>query len=162
MVDARIKQIHESGTADEGAAESRELTRLFAASAGADGLQDLLDGTCTLIYMFMQWLHRTHAQGDKDVIEYVVPHLVATLRMMPRSVPPQTIPTMAALVIAAGTGLSPNGWRSQYGDWTPEEMQALEVTAFLIAEHINRIADDHGYAVRLVADALDQAETDTD
>ncbi|MFJ2746282.1 hypothetical protein ACIO3O_42230 [Streptomyces sp. NPDC087440] len=158
MVDARMKEIHESGLQDDDEAACQELNRLFVASADADGLQELLDGTCTLLYMFMQWLRRTHEQGDKDVIAYVVPHLVATLRMMPKSVRPQTIPTMAALVIAAGTELSPNGWRSQYGDWTPEEMNALEATVFLIAEHINRIADDHGFAVRLIAEPLTRAE----
>ncbi|MFF8659704.1 hypothetical protein [Streptomyces huasconensis] len=162
MLDARIKQIHESDPADGDAAEYRELNSLFAASTGADGLQDLVDGTCTLIYMFLQWLRGTHEEGGKDVIEYVVPTLVTTLRQMPKSVRPHTIPTMAALVIAAGTGLSPNGWRSQYGDWTLEEMNALEATVFLVAEHINRMADDHGFAVRLIADALPGGEHDGD
>ncbi|MFD3513847.1 hypothetical protein [Streptomyces sp. NPDC058657] len=160
MLDARIKQIHESDPADGDAAECRELDRLFAASTGADGLQDLIDGTCTLIYMFMQWLRRTHEEGGKDVIEYVVPTLVATLRRMPKSVRPHTLPTMVALAVAAGSGLSPNGWRSQYGDWTAEEMNALEATVFLVAEHINRMADDHGFAVRLIADALRGSERD--
>ncbi len=164
MVDARIKEIHEpEDESEDGAeAERRELNRLFVASAGAEGVQELLDGTCTLLYMFMQWLRRTHEHGDKDVIEYVVPPLVAALRMMPRSVRPQTVPTMVALVVAAGTQVSPNGWRSQYGDWTPEEMNALEATVFLVAEHINRIAGDHGFAVRMIAETLTRVETDGD
>ncbi|MCZ9336889.1 hypothetical protein NGM37_03745, partial [Streptomyces sp. TRM76130] len=73
-----------------------------AASLGPGGVDDVLDGACTLIYVFMRWLRMAHEGHGKDVIEYVVPNLVATMRMMPRSVPPETIPTMAGLVIAAG------------------------------------------------------------
>jgi hypothetical protein len=114
----------------------------------------VLDGTCTLIYMFMTWLRKAHEEHEKDVIEYVVPSLVATMRMMPKSVRPEAIPMMAGLVIAAGIGLSPNLWRAQYGDWTKGEMTPLEATAFLLAEHINRITDDQDFATHLITDAL--------
>ncbi|GGP77000.1 hypothetical protein GCM10010278_64210 [Streptomyces melanogenes] len=82
---------------------------------------------------------------------------MAAMRMMPRSVGPEAIPTLAGLVVAAGTGLSPSLWRQQYGDWTEEEMTPLEVTAFLLAEHINRITNDTDFATRLITDALSRA-----
>lgn len=126
----------------------------LACCLGPDGL---VGGACTLIYMFMTWLRKAHESEGKDVIEYVVPTLVATMRMMPRSCPPEVIPMMAGLVIAAGTELSPNLWRQQYGDWTKEEMTPLEATAFLLAEHINRIADNPDFATRMIVDALTNA-----
>ncbi|MEU9101024.1 hypothetical protein [Streptomyces sp. NPDC048361] len=152
MVDSRLKGIH-SGTAG-GDAQQRELTQQFNASLSPEAIDDVLDGTCTLIYMFMTWLRQAHEEHDKDVIEYVVPNLVASMRMMPKSIRPEAIPTMAALVIAASTGLSPNLWRAQYGEWTEAEMTPLEATAFLLAEHINRITDDQDFATRLIAEAL--------
>lgn len=158
MIDSRLKGIH--GGKTETDTEQRELIEQFTASMGPEGADDLLDGACTLIYMFMTWLRKAHEEHDKDVIEYVVPHLVATLGMMPRSVPPEAIPTMAGLVIAAGTGLSPTLWRKQYGDWTDEEMTPLEATALLLAEHINRIADDPDFATRLITEALSRSEED--
>jgi hypothetical protein len=74
-----------------------------------------------------------------------------------KSVRPEAIPTMAGLVIAAGTGLSPNLWRKQYGDWTEKEMTPLEATAFLLAEHINRITDDPDFATRMISEALSRS-----
>ncbi len=61
---------------------------------------------------------------------------------------------MAGLVAAAGTGLSPSLWRKQYGYWTDDEMNPLEATAFLLAEHINRITDDRDFATRMISEAL--------
>ncbi|MFF9556169.1 hypothetical protein ACF1DY_10140 [Streptomyces albus] len=156
MIDSRLRSIREGRTETD--AEQRELIEHFAASLGRQGAHDVLNGTCTLIYMFMMWLREAHEDHGKDVIEYVVPSLVATMRMMPKSVRPEAVPTMAGLVIAAGTGLSPNLWRQQYGDWTREEMTPLEVTAFLLAEHINRITDDPDFATRMVTQALTTAE----
>ncbi|WOX10467.1 hypothetical protein [Streptomyces sp. N50] len=152
MVDSRLKAVHAGKSATD--PEQRELMDQFLASLGPDGLDDLVDGACTLIYMFMTWLRKAHESEGKDVIEYVVPTLVATMRMMPRSCPPEVIPMMAGLVISAGTELSPNLWRQQYGDWTKEEMTPLEATAFLLAEHINRIADNPEFATRMIVDAL--------
>lgn len=156
MVDSRIKTVHDGKTEID--PEQRALMDQFIASLGPEGVDDVLDGTCTLIYMFMTWLRKAHESQDKDVIEYVVPTLVATMRMLPRSVPPETIPTMAGLVIAAGTGLSPNLWRRQYGDWTDAEMNPLEATAFLLAEHINRITEDPDFATRMITEALTNAD----
>lgn len=156
MIDSRLKSIHDGRTGTD--PEQRALTDQFAASLGPGGVDDVLDGACTLIYLFMRWLRTAHEGHGKDVVEYVVPSLVATLRMMPKSVPPETIPTMAGLVVAAGTDLSPSLWRKQYGYWTEEEMTPLEATAFLLAEHINRITDDPDFATRLISEALTGAD----
>lgn len=156
MIDSRLKSIHEGRTETD--PEQQVLIEQFVASIGPRGADDVVDGTCTLIYMFMTWLRQAHEAHGKDVIEYVVPTLVASMRMMPRSVPSEVIPTMAGLVVAAGTGLSPNLWRNQYGDWTEAEMNPLEATAFLLADQINRIADDPDFATRMIAEALSRAD----
>lgn len=156
MIDSRLKAIYDDKTETD--AEQQALTDQLAASLGPSGVDDMLDGACTLIYMFMQWLRMAYEDHDKDVIECVVPNLVATLRMMPKSVRPEAIPTMAGLLIAAGTGLSPSLWRKQYGDWTKAEMNPLEATAFLLAEHINRLTDDRDFATRMITQALSSAD----
>lgn len=153
LIDSRLRSIHEGSP--ESDAEQQAMMAQFTESLGPEGADDLLDGVCTLIYMFMTWLRKAHEDHDKDVIEYVVPTLVASMRM---SIRPEAVPTMAGLVIAAGTGLSPSLWRKQYGDWTEAEMTPLEATAFLLAEHINRIADDADFATRVITDALSRAE----
>ncbi|MEV6951012.1 hypothetical protein [Streptomyces sp. NPDC051183] len=158
VIDSRLKAIYD-GSTDSGP-EQRLLMDQFIASLGPGGVDDLLDGTCTLIYMFMTWLRKTHEDHDKDVIEYVVPNLVATMCTMSRSVRPEAIPTMAGMVIAAATGLSPSLWRRQYGEWTEGEMNALEATALLLAEHINRMTGDRDSATRLISSALSSAEQD--
>ncbi|MFJ9629164.1 hypothetical protein ACIQPR_05430 [Streptomyces sp. NPDC091280] len=156
MIDSRLKSVHDGRSGTD--PEERALMDQLIASMGPGGLDDLLNGACTLIYMFMTWLRKAHESQGKDVVEYVVPTLVATMRMMPRSCPPEAVPMMAGLTIAAGTGLSPNLWRRQYGDWTKEEMTPLEATVFLLAEHVNRVADDPEFAVRMVIDALTRAD----
>lgn len=158
MIDSRLKGIHDGKTAID--PEQQELIDQFTASLGPEEANDVLDGVCTLIFLFMKWLREAHEDHDKDVIEYVVPTLVATMRMMPKSVRPEAIPTMAGLVVAAGTGLSPNLWRKQYGDWTAEEMTPLEVTAFLLAEHVNRVTDDPDFATRMITKALSSVDAD--
>jgi hypothetical protein len=155
VIDSQLRSVHNGRTGRD--PEQQKLIAQFAASLGPKGAHDLLDGACTLIYMFMTWLRKAHEEHDKDVIEYVVPNLVASMRMMPKSVRPEAIPTMAGLVIAAGTGLSPNLWRKQYGDWTEKEMTPLEATAFLLAEHINRITDDPDFATRMISEALSRS-----
>ncbi|MGW1157402.1 hypothetical protein ACWD5Q_14620 [Streptomyces sp. NPDC002513] len=158
MIDSRLKAVYNSKTETD--PEQQQMVDQFAASLGPTGVDALLDGTCTLIYMFMTWLRTACEDHDKDVMEYVVPTLVATMRMMPKTFRPEVIPTMAGLIIAAGTGLSPNLWRAQYGDWTEAEMNPLEATAVLLAEHINRISDDHDFATRLIAEALSSSDQD--
>ncbi|MEU8569232.1 hypothetical protein AB0C51_12875 [Streptomyces pathocidini] len=158
LIDSRLKAIYdgEAGTDPE----QQQLSDQFTASLGPDEARDLLDGACTLIYMFMQWLRMAYEDHDRDVIEYVVPSLVASMRMMSRSVRPEAIPTMTGLVVAAGTDLSPNLWRKQYGDWTEEEMNPLEATALLLAEHINRLTDDRDFATRMITEALSSTPQD--
>ncbi|AJF63401.1 hypothetical protein [Streptomyces vietnamensis] len=156
LVDSRLRAIYDGRT--EVDPEQRKLDEQFTASLGPTGAQDLLDGVCTIIFMYMKWLRMACEDHDKDVIEYVVPNLVTSMGRMPRSVRPEAVPTMAGLVVAAGTGLSPSLWRQQYGEWTKEEMNALEATSFLLAEIINRITDDRDFATRLVTDALSSAD----
>ncbi|GHJ36794.1 hypothetical protein [Streptomyces sp. TS71-3] len=155
IIDSRLKAIYDGKTETD--SEQQAFMDQFIDSLGPDGADDVLDGTCTLIFMFMQWLRAAYEDHDKDVIEYVVPNLVASMRMMPKSIRPEAIPTMAGLLVAAGTDLSPNLWRKQYGYWTDDEMTPLEATAFLLAEHINRLTDDRDFATRMIADALSKA-----
>ncbi|MFI1096645.1 hypothetical protein [Streptomyces sp. NPDC020917] len=156
MVDSRLKSIYDNKVEPDAVEEA--LTEQFVASLGPSGADDVLDGACTLIYMFMQWLRMAYEDHGKDVIEYVVPNLVATMRLMPRSVRPEAIPTMAGLLVAAGMGQSPGLWRKQYGYWTNDEMNPLEATAFLLAEHINRLTEDRDFATRMITEALTRAD----
>ncbi len=158
MIDSRLKAVYDGKTKTD--PDQQAMIDQYIASLGPTGADDVLDGACTLIYMFMQWLRAVYENHDKDVIEYVVPNLVATMRMMPKSVRPEAIPTMAGLLVAAGTGLSPSLWRRQYGDWAEEELTPLEATTFLLAEHINRLTDDHNFATRMVTEALSSADED--
>ncbi|SOB88426.1 hypothetical protein [Streptomyces sp. 1331.2] len=160
VVDSRLKAVYDGKSGTD--PEHQRMVNQFAASMGPTGLKSLLDGTCTLIYMYMNWLRGTLEHHDEDVVEYVVPALVGTMRMMPRTFSPEVVPTMAALLVAAGTGLSPNLWRAQYGPWTDAEMNPLEATAVLLAEHINRISgnDDNSFATRLIAEVLSGLDRD--
>ncbi|MFF7632997.1 hypothetical protein ACFZB9_07570 [Kitasatospora sp. NPDC008050] len=153
VIDSRLKALY-NGKAETDP-EHRRMIDQFAASMGPAGFDDLLDGACTLIFMFMSWLRRACEDHEEDVIDHVVPTLVATMRMMPKTFRPEVIPTMVGLLVAAGTGLSPNLWRAQYGRWTEAEMNPLEATTVLLAEHINRITGgDHDFATRLITEAL--------
>ncbi|MFG2561117.1 hypothetical protein [Streptomyces sp. NPDC048496] len=158
VIDSRLKAIHDGKAETD--PEQQQLIDQFTASLGPKEAHDVVDGACTLIYMFMQWLRTTYEDHDRDVIEYVVPSFVASMRMMPKSVRPEVIPTMTGLVVAAGTGLSPSLWRKQYGDWTGDEMNSLEVTAVLLAEHINRLTDDRDFATRVITEALSISDQD--
>ncbi|MER5747187.1 hypothetical protein ACFV97_16660 [Streptomyces sp. NPDC059913] len=155
-IDSRLKSIYDGPTGTD--SEQQRLTDQFTASMEPEEAFEVVDGACTLVYVFMQWLRQTYEAHDRDVIEYVVPSLVGSMRMMTRSVRPEVIPTMAGLVISAGIGLSPTLWRKQYGDWAPDELTALEATALLLAEHINRLTDDHDFATRMVTEALSAAD----
>ncbi|MCC9308479.1 hypothetical protein LN042_15520 [Kitasatospora sp. RB6PN24] len=158
VIDSQLKAIYDGRT--ERDLEQRQMVDQFTASMDRAGFDALLDGACTFIYMYMRWLRLACEDHDEDVIEYVVPSLVATMRMMPRTFRPEVIPTMTGLLIAAATGLSPNLWRAQYGDWTRAEMTPLEATAVLLAERINRITQDNDFAARMITDALSRADQD--
>ncbi|MGW2181841.1 hypothetical protein ACWCXX_27850 [Streptomyces sp. NPDC001732] len=157
-LDSHLKAVYDGQPGAD--SEQQQLMDQFTASLGPAEVDDVVDGMCTLVYMFMQWLRVTYEEHDRDVIEYVVPSFVASMRMMPKSVRPEVIPTMTGLVVAAGTGLSPSLWRKQYGDWTENEMNSLEATALLLADHINRLTDDHDFATRMVTKALSVATQD--
>ncbi|MBO1416514.1 hypothetical protein [Streptomyces sp. FH025] len=160
VIDSRLKAIYDGKSGTD--PEQERMIDQFAASMGAAGFNELLDGTCTLIYMLMNWLRQALENHEEDVVEFVVPSLVASMRMMPRTFRPEVVPTMAGLLTAAGTGLSPNLWRAQYGPWTDAELNPLEATAVLLAEHVNRLSgkEDHSFATRLIADALSQLDED--
>ncbi|WP_105969059.1 hypothetical protein [Streptomyces geranii] len=155
-IDSQLKAIYDGKPG--GNSEQRKLLDQYVASMGPDGVDDLVDGACTLIYMYMEWLRRACAEHDQDLIEYTVPSLVATMRMMPKTFRPEVIPTMAALIVSAGTGQSPSLWRAQYGEWTDAELTPLEGTVVLLAEKINRIADDQDFATRLITEALSRTD----
>lgn len=156
MIDSRLKAVYDGRTETD--PEEQQMIGQFTASLGPTEANALLDGACTLIYLFMKWLRSAYEDHDKDVID-VVPTLVATMRMMPKTFRPEVIPTMAGLLVAAGTGLSPNLWRAQYGRWTKAEMNPLEATAVLLAELINRVAgDDQDFATRLITEALSRSD----
>lgn len=161
VIDSRLKALYDGRTGTD--PEHREMVDHLAASLGPEGFAALLEGACTLIYLYMNWLRKACEDQGKDVIEYVLPSLVATMRMMPRTFRPEVVPTMAGLLVAAGSGLSPNLWRAQYGPWTDAEMNPLEATATLLAEYVNRICgDDQDFATRLITDALSRADNDED
>ncbi|MFJ4188936.1 hypothetical protein [Kitasatospora sp. NPDC089509] len=157
VIDSRLKALYDGRTGTD--PEHREMVDYLVAATGPEEFAALLEGACTLVYLYMNWLRAAHEEHGKDVIEYVVPTLVATMRMMPRTFRPEVVPTMAGLLVAAGTGLSPSLWRAQYGPWTEEEMNPLEATATLVAEYVNRVAGgDQEFATRLVTDALSLAD----
>ncbi|GAA1951809.1 hypothetical protein [Kitasatospora viridis] len=159
VIDSQLKAVYNGRSGPD--PEQEQMVNQLTASLGPGGVEALVDGACTLIYMFMSWLRAACEEQDEDVIAHVVPSLVASMRMMPMSFRPEVIPTMTGLVVAAGTGLSPNLWRAQYGEWTGAEMTPLEATAVLLADHINRLAgDDHDFATRLITDALSRADQD--
>ncbi len=155
MVDSRLRAFYDNDGPDP---EQEALTDQLIGSLTPRAANDVLDGACTIIYLYARWLRMAYEDHGKDPVEQVVADVVATMRGMPGSVPPQTIPTMAGLVVAACTDLSPGLWRKQYGFWTEEEMTPLEATAFLLAEHINRLTDDREFATRLIARALTRTE----
>ncbi|MFI6516031.1 hypothetical protein ACIBF1_10770 [Spirillospora sp. NPDC050679] len=155
LIDARLKGFREDVRPDP---EEQKALDDFLASLGPRGAADVLDGACTLIYLFTQWLRQAHEAQDKDVLEYVLPFLVGTLGGMRRSVSPEAVPTMAAMVVASALGQSPTLWRKRHGPWRPEEMTALETTAFLLAFHINDLAQDADAATRMIMEALSAVE----
>ena len=94
LIDSRLKGIYDNtGRTD---AEQHALTDQFAASLDPSEFDDLLDGACTVIYMFMQWLRMAYEDHAKDVIECVVPNVVAAMRMMPRASVPRPSPPWPA------------------------------------------------------------------
>nr|WP_203607534.1 hypothetical protein [Streptomyces sp. SID11385] len=159
LVDSRLQAIYEGHTGAD--ADAQALTRQLLESLGRGGARDVLDGMCTLIYVYVCWLREVAEDHGKEIVAFLIPSLVETMRMMPRAFPAPTIPTATALVLAAATDLSPSLWRTQYGGWTAQEMIPLEATAVLLAERINRMTDDHDFAARLVTQLLADVDADS-
>ncbi|GHF60447.1 hypothetical protein GCM10018790_43040 [Kitasatospora xanthocidica] len=159
VIDSRLRAVYDGKTGTD-PEEQRMLEEAVASFSPAEA-RAVLEGVCTLVYLYMNWLSKAFAEHEEDVVEHVVPSLVATMRMMPRTFRPEVVPTMAGLLTAAGTGLSPTLWRAQYGPWTEEEMNPLEATAVLLAEYVNRISGKgNDFATTLVSDVLSKAEQD--
>ncbi|MER7578668.1 hypothetical protein [Kitasatospora sp. NPDC097691] len=159
VIDSRLRAVYDGRSGDD--PERQRMVDEIVASYGPTEAEELLEGVCTLVYMYMKWLRSAFEEHDEDAVDHVVPSLVATMRMMPRTFRPEVVPTMAALLIAAGTGLSPTLWRAQYGSWTEAEMNPMEATAVLLAEYINRISGNgNDFATRLVGDVLSALDQD--
>ncbi|MEU3567797.1 hypothetical protein AB0E96_05080 [Kitasatospora sp. NPDC036755] len=157
VIDSRLKAVYDGRAGTD--PEHQRMVDQLTASFGPAEAEAVVEGACTLVYMYMNWLCKAFEQHEEDVIEHAIPSLVTTMRMMPRTFSPEVVPTMAGLLTAAGTGLSPNLWRAQYGPWTKEEMNPLEATAVLLAEYINRISGKgQDFATKLITDALSQLD----
>lgn len=70
----------------------------------------------------MTTLRKAHEAVGRNVLEPIVPAAIAGSTHMTRTVPPEVIPAMTALMAAAALNLSPSLWRDQFGPWRPEEM----------------------------------------
>ncbi|MFC5186490.1 hypothetical protein [Actinomadura harenae] len=154
VLDTRLKSIGSGEAAGEDELRSRYLE-----SFGPLGAAAVLDGACTLIYVYMQWLEDAYSSQDEDVMEHVVPWVLGTMKLM-KVVDDEGIPTMAALLVAPVVGISPTLWRREHGPWRKEEMTALEVAMVLLGLRVNELTGDDDSAVRLITDLLDQFEAD--
>ncbi|MBW8484762.1 hypothetical protein [Actinomadura parmotrematis] len=147
LVDAQLRRVRAG-------APPREIDDRALRAFDARGARDVLDGACTLIFVFVQWLRHAHGSGRQGVLAEVVPPVVRALRALPGSVRAEGVPTMAAMMTAAALDQSPTLWRRHYGPWTAEEITALEITAFLLADRVNALAGDAEAATRLVTELL--------
>jgi hypothetical protein len=155
-IDSSLKRVH--GT-DAGQQRPDELAAGQVVPTVAQA-REVLTGYCTVIYLFITLWRNASESSGKDLLAEVISGTVTRLREMTRTVAPCTIPTMAALMTAAAIRASPDLWRAQFGDWRAEELSAVQATALLLAEGINRSADDPDAALRLIMDALASADED--
>jgi hypothetical protein len=147
-VDALLQRIHGLGS------ERDEVLDPAFLATTAEQVRQRIEGYCSLIYIFISGWCNTLDERGKGVLKEIIPEVVDGLRQMPVSVAPSTIPTMAAMLTAAALGKSPTAWRTQFGDWLPEEIPALEATATALAEGVNNAHKDPLAAMRIVADIL--------
>jgi hypothetical protein len=156
IIDSKLKAVYAGTTSPD--PDLQQMSDQVHANLGPAAFESLIDGVCTILYVWMRWLDRACQDHGEDLVGYVIPPLVATMRRM-TSFPPEAIPTMAGLLVAAATGQSPNLWRAQYGTWTRQEMTPLEGTALLLADLVNRTAGtDQDFATRMIAQALSQTD----
>lgn len=152
LVDSRLAQLAgEVMTLDP---VHRDLIDRTLESFTPQAAQDVLDGACTLMYLYVDWLCKSHEAHDQDALEYIVPYVAAGLRAMRKSVKPEAIPTMVGMLTACVLGLSPTLWRRQYGRWAEAEMTALEASIVLLADRINNLTGDPTAASRMIVDLL--------
>jgi hypothetical protein len=151
-IDSTLRRIHaDAGTRSPGpAAEDVAGTQQQA--------RDVLDGYCTVIYLFLTMWRKTAEVSGQDLVTEVIAGVVTRLREMTRNVAPSAIPTMAAMMTAAAMEASPTLWRAQFGDWRPEELAAVQATAVLLAEGVNLAHEDDTAALRMIMGVLEQAE----
>ena len=152
LVDSRLAQLaSEDMTLDPA---QRDLIDRTLESFTPQAAQDVLDGACTLMYLYVDWLRKSHEAHDQDPLEYIVPYVAAGLRQMRKSIKPEAIPTMVGMLTACVLGLSPTLWRRQYGQWAEAEMTALEASIVLLADRINNLTGDPTAASRMIVDLL--------
>lgn len=154
-IDSLLRRIHAAdGTGGTGLAAEQLIDTPQQA-------RDVLNGYCTVIYLFITMWRRTAEASGEALLAEVITGIVTRLREMTRNVAPSTIPTMAAMMTAAAVEASPTLWRAQFGDWRTEELPAVQATALLLAEGINRAHDDGTAALRMLLAVLDEAEDNT-
>jgi hypothetical protein len=159
-VDSLLTRIREGASQTD--PKHRELVDEFFGSFSSEDAGDVLDGACTLVYLYMEWLRQAHEEQGRDVFESVVPYVVGSMRKMTISIRPEAIPAMAGMLTASAIGLSPTLWRKQYGPWTEAEMNALEATLVLLADYINHLTNDETMAIRMIADIMESLEQSCD
>jgi hypothetical protein len=98
------------------------LRRVYADGAASGGpdvvateeqARELQAGYFTVIYMLISgWRNTLNEggtnEGDRFVLEQILPEVVTGLRHMTVHVAPSTVPTMAAMLTATAMALSPN------------------------------------------------------
>lgn len=159
-VDSLLARIREGDSHTD--PRHRELIDQFFGSFSSEDASDVLDGACTLIYLYMEWLRQAHEGQDRDVVESVIPYVVGSMRKMTISIKPEAIPAMVGMLTASAIGLSPTLWRKQYGPWTEAEMNAMEATLVLLADYINHLTNDESMAIRMIADIMESLEQEAE
>jgi hypothetical protein len=153
-IDSILNRIHgTSDTRDSGPATEHLI-------GTPEQARNMLDGYCTVIYLFITMWRKTAEASSDDLLADVIPGTITRLGEMTRNLEPSTIPTMAAMMAAAVMEASPTLWRAQFGDWQPEELAAVQATALLLAEGINSAHDDDAAALRMIMGTLTRAEED--
>jgi len=66
VIDSRLRAVYDNKTETD--AEQQQMVDQFAASLGPTGVDALLDGACTLIYMLMTWLRKACEEDRKSVV----------------------------------------------------------------------------------------------
>lgn len=156
LVDSRLAQLGNENLVPD--PRQRELIDRTLRSFGPKAAADVLDGVCTLMYLYVDWLRKLYEAHDQDPIEYIVPYVASGLRGMRRSVKPEAIPIIVGMVTACVLDLSPTLWRKQYGRWAEAEMNALEAGLVLLADRINTLTKDPTAASRMIVDLLNEVD----